>query len=64
MKAKYICTFLISFAIVMVLNPFLSTLFLDNVTFIEKLLSPTGILIRIIIATYLSYNYADKLFKN
>lgn len=64
MKVKYIYTFLISFSIVMVINPFLSVLFLDNVTFIEKLLSPIGIFIRIIIAAYLSYNYAEKLFKN
>lgn len=63
MKAKYIYTFLIFFAIVMVLNPLLGVLLQDDVTFMEKFLYPTGILLRVLIAAYFSYNYADKIFK-
>ena len=63
MKSKYIYTFLIFFAIVMILNPLLGVLLQDNVTFIDKLLWPTGIFLRVIIAVYFSYSYADKIFK-
>ena len=64
MKAKYIYTFLIFFTIVMILNPLLGALIQDDVTFMEKLLWPTGIVLRFVIASYFSWRYADKIFKN
>jgi len=63
MKAKYIYTFLIFFAIVMVLNSYLGVLFKEGSTFMDNFLYPTGIFLRAIIAAYFSYNYADKIFK-
>lgn len=63
MKAKYVYTFLIFFAIVMVLNSYLGVLLKEGSTFMENFLHPTGIFLRVLIAAYFSYNYADKIFK-
>jgi hypothetical protein len=64
MKAKYVYTFLIFFAIAMVLNPLLAMLLNGNTSFMEQLLFPTGILLRVLIGAYFSYAYADKIFKD
>jgi len=64
MKLKYVYTFLIFFAILMVVNPLLVTLLQDDVTFMEKFLYPTGIFLRVLIAAYFSYSFADKTFKD
>jgi hypothetical protein len=64
MKAKYIYTFLIFFAIVMVLNSYLGVLLKEGSTFMENLLYPTGIFLRVLIASYFSYSYAGKIFKD
>jgi hypothetical protein len=64
MKAKYIYTFLIFFAIVMVVNSYLGVLLKEGSTFMENLLYPTGIFLRVLIASYFSYSYAGKIFKD
>lgn len=61
---KYVYTFLIFFAIVMVLIPLLGVLLQDDTTFMEKLLWPTGIALRAVIASYFSWIYANKIFKD
>ena len=59
---RYFYTFLIVFAAAMIINPFLSSLLHEGATYLGKMFDPFSIFLRLILATYLSWRFTDKLF--
>jgi hypothetical protein len=59
---RYVYTFLIVFALAMILNPLFSVLIHEDATFLGKMLDPIGVTLRLAIAGYISWRFTDKLF--